>query len=212
MILWLALLPALAAAEETGWDSFRSQCVAELKPAWVAQMNSGRQWEVDSMENLRQLEEMTRKICPTYFKRPNDTAAIKSFDNSKTAILDRSPIVERKGNALLEFLGQGLADNQALFSSVKIDFSSTPCGLHMQSTQQRMANRLKEIQNKVSTLAKTCFGVTAEEAARALAAKEPPKPTGIGAPARMPASQKQKPGSKGSDITGIKEDAEKRLK
>lgn len=207
ILLPLLLLSLPAHAEQTGWLSFRYYCEAESKPAWLAQAQLGKQWEADSLDNLRRLGEMTEKICPAYFQRPNDSDAIRIFETSKAAILGRSPVVEQQGNSLLAFLAQGLAENQAIFESVEIDFSATPCAAHMRATQKRMNERLAEIRGRVNQLAKSCFGVTAAEAAQHLAKKAPPKKVGQGAPTKI---MDGKGKAQSSDITGVKEDRAKR--
>lgn len=205
--------PALAlpaSADDTGWITFADRCHAELKPDWAAQAAKGRKWDADSTQNLAKLQELTDRICPEYFKRPNDAAAIRAFSASKAAILDQSPVVDKNGDALIAFLQAGYLDYASTFVPLGVDFPSSPCGQQIRETKLRTEARLVKIRAFIQKLAKTCFAVTGQENAAALKAHSPGV-HGEGAPTGAAAKGiRQGAGhGGGSDITGVQEDKAK---
>lgn len=207
LFLLAFLLPAPSPADETGWTDLAPACESELRPDWIPFGSKGLTWEVSSAENLRLLGTMAEKTCPAYFQRPNDGVAIRAFQGGKAAVLDTSPRVESQGRELIQFLERTQREYQATFAPLQIDFSASACGTQLWNIQQRMVKRLNDIRAKVGSLTTSCFTLTAEEAKRNLAAKKPAENRGQGAPAKVPAG-KQKQGA--SDITGVKQDLEKR--
>ncbi len=208
-VLFAALVfsaPALGA--DTGWLAFPDRCHAELEPAWAAQAALGAKWDADSADNLVKLTELTQKICPNYLAHPNDGDAIRAFNASKGFILDHAPVVEKNGDALLLFLKSGFDDYERTFYPSGLDFSQTPCGLHMRATQKGTYDRLTEVRAKIQSLAKTCFVVNDAAIDATQKAKSPAKALGNGGPGHVaPSAGSQK--STGSDITGTQEDRAK---
>jgi hypothetical protein len=177
LLLSLACIPCFA--QDLGWGSFSQNCATELESAWLPQIEKGKTWTTLSEDNLKNLKEMSERICPEYLKHPNDGPAIQAFIGKKNAILDQSPIVEKQGQELLAFLAAQLNLYQATFAPVEINFSRSNCGKRMLDLHARTQARHKEIQEKISALTKSCFGISAaaqtekQNAAQAAAKKLP---------------------------------------
>lgn len=211
LALGLTIFANAASANTTaddGWGTFSQTCVLEAPKLWALQVEKGKSWTRASLANLNDLQIMSTKICPDYLAHPNDSVAIQAFVNKKQEILDRSPVIEKDGNELLGFLQKEFSEFRSTFAAVEIDFAQNPCGRQMQALIERTTARHREIRSRVGELTKTCFAANSQNAAEkqsaAKAAREKIQTKGPVVP--IVGTDKRPT----SDITGGKEDAEKR--
>ena len=160
----LILLVPCAQADDTGWPSFASICHAELIPEWEKNAKEGLAWDMDSEKNLRELADLADRVCPEYFKHPNDAPGIRAFSEAKTRVLDHSPQVEKKAQELIRFLEAGLDDYQRTFAPADVNFATTACGTHVISTRHRTQLRLEELRRRVTKISRECFERAGTEA------------------------------------------------
>jgi hypothetical protein len=204
LLLFSLLLSTLPAnAQGDGWDSFLANCRTEVHDDWIPQIKKGRHWTHRSLENLQGLKDMSQRICPDYLARRNDGAAIATFVAAKQRFPDLSPLIERDGNALLDFLHTTLKSHQAEFAPAGIDFSTGRCGHYMISTTKYMQTRLREIHRSLDELPAKCFrlNAAADAAAQEKALKKAAESANKSQ--RAPASSGGAAKRDSSDISGV---------
>ncbi len=210
-LIFLITAPAALAGVNDGFSGFRAACGSEFKPDWAPQVKTGRLFTRSSVKNLADLQEMTNVVCPAYLAHRNDGDAIRRFTAKKAVSVDTSPVVERVGNRLVTFLESEFAAQRAAFAEAGIDFATTRCGQHMQATEQKVKARLQKIKEANSALAAKCFHLNDQLDARAQAKGKSAYDAKV---ERLPANNQsaagRATGSRGSDITGVKEDKAKR--
>lgn len=208
---YLSAPAALAGDVNDGFSGFRAACGAEFKPEWAPELKTGRLFTRSSVKNLADLREMTDVVCPAYLAHRNDGNAIRRFTAKKIVSVDTSPVVERVGNRLLRFLETEFAAQHAAFAELEIDFAATRCGQHMQATEQRVKARLQKIKEATAALTAKCFQLNDQLDAKAQAKGKSAYDAKVERlPANAQAPGGQAAGSRGSDITGVREDKAKR--